>query len=382
MIRLLRLKLTFRLALLHLSLRLKRLTPILLTNTISRSNSNKKKALLKYISYKSLTSRVISHANQVEGQCIVQALDSLGYDVEVIPYTYSSALLTTLRRFDLVFGINISGSKADVVIEYFTGSSTVHQKNATSERLANFKIAHLVKLKNERYLYNGSKIKTGILLGNNTTRLTYPDDYNLYKVNAIAQSHLGGCESSCVLNTSMSRFKFLWIGSNALTLKGLDICLAVFSTLSPPYELHILSQYDELFWAAQCEAFGRSNIIYHGFLNSSSPEFSDVCRICQWTLGTSLSEGQSTSVLAAMSHGCIPILTDNCGIDNIREDLRIRSLDGSSLLSAIKYIRTLSVFDTEMLTISTLDRTRRYHCKERFIREITEKIKSICTEGV
>lgn len=369
----------FDIALTHSLLALKSYIPILFTKRILSRESNHKLALLKYISYKSYASSRIIHANQLETLCIARALDRLGYNVDIIPYTSSAALLTRVRRYDLVFGINVPFCKAPIVINYFTGSSAEHQRKMTLSRLADFRVAHQIKLFNERYLYKTNKSLPGILLGNQTTKSTYSGIAMLQYVNAVTpQTH--SCNDLSTPNfEEESLFNFLWIGSNALALKGLDTCLSVFSTLGSQYQLHVLCVHNDLFWMAEQDAFNKTNIHYHGFVNSNSNTFAQICRNCQWVLGTSLSEGQSTSILAAMSFGCIPIMTDNCGIDHLISDLRLRQLDGPTLLDKLTYIKTLDKHQVESLSKASFLRSHNAHSEERYTQAITKAVSDICS---
>ena len=66
--------------------------------------------------------------------------------------------------------------------------------------------------------------------------------------------------------------------------------------------------------------FSKPNIIHHGFLNLKSISARKIIESCHFLISPSCSEGQSTSVLAGMTCGLIPILTEECGI-NIDENI-------------------------------------------------------------
>lgn len=113
-------------------------------------------------------------------------------------------------------------------------------------------------------------------------------------------------------NFSSARKHFLWLGSNGLIHKGLDILLDLFSTMPeltlhiygvPAAENHLLCSFDV------------PNIILHDRIDILSEKFlTEVVAQNAFVISLSCSEGMTSGVITAMRHGLIPLVTPESGL--------------------------------------------------------------------
>lgn len=86
------------------------------------------------------------------------------------------------------------------------------------------------------------------------------------------------------------------------------------------------------------ELFETKNIHAVGFIDITSPEFLEITKKCSYVLAPSCSEGQSGSVLTAMSAGLIPLISKECGLEESEAYL----FDDNSIATIEKTIREFS----------------------------------------
>lgn len=110
---------------------------------------------------------------------------------------------------------------------------------------------------------------------------------------------------------------FIWIGSSGAVHKGLDILFDVFRN-HPELTLHVvgLNPIDR----SLLKSLMPKNIIDYGYMLISSDEFRQIANKCAFIVFPSCSEAAATSVVTAMNHGMIPLVSDessfeknNCG---------------------------------------------------------------------
>lgn len=113
-------------------------------------------------------------------------------------------------------------------------------------------------------------------------------------------------------NVEKSKKHFLWLGSRGAIHKGLDILLDVFA-MHPELTLHVagLNAIDKKI----LRSIIPSNVIDHGFVHISSEKFKDIANKCAFIVSVSCSEGVSTSVITAMNHGMIPLITEETSVE-------------------------------------------------------------------
>ena len=135
------------------------------------------------------------------------------------------------------------------------------------------------------------------------------------------------------------RFRFLWLGSEGMVHKGLDLVLEAFAGM-PEYHLTVcgpVAREKDFEQAYFQELYHTPNIHTRGWIDVESAEFRDLTNRCLGMVYPSCSETNAGSVLTSLHAGLIPIISwesgvdvgkdegvvlDNCSIESIREAVR------------------------------------------------------------
>ncbi len=109
---------------------------------------------------------------------------------------------------------------------------------------------------------------------------------------------------------------FLYLGGNGLICKGLDLVLEAFDGLSH-LTLDVCGPENETdFWVYYRPLMERNpQIKFHGFVDVTGPSFKNITSRTAFNIFPSCSEGCATSVVTAMRHGVIPVVTPESGVD-------------------------------------------------------------------
>jgi len=110
---------------------------------------------------------------------------------------------------------------------------------------------------------------------------------------------------------------FLWLGSQGLVHKGLDLVLDAFAAL-PEYHLTVCGPIDkepEFARAYYKELYHTPNIHTLGWVDASSPAFGEIASQCLGVIYPSCSEGGGGSVITCMHAGLIPIVSYEASVD-------------------------------------------------------------------
>ena len=134
----------------------------------------------------------------------------------------------------------------------------------------------------------------------------------------------------------IAKQKNTFISGSGLVHKGLDLVLESFKELnSSKIELHIMGPYENDFFNPLKNLVSKPNIIHHGFLNLKSISARKIIESCHFLISPSCSEGQSTSVLAGMTCGLIPLITEECGIDVDQNIFLLKSLTSNEIAKVL-----------------------------------------------
>lgn len=115
---------------------------------------------------------------------------------------------------------------------------------------------------------------------------------------------------------SASRNHFTWMGGGGAVLKGLDITLEAFSKM-PNFHLHVcgpvLAEKDFV-QEYKKELTETPNIHVYGRIDVTGEKFSEILNKCSAVIYPSAAEGSSGTIVLAMHHGLIPIISHETGI--------------------------------------------------------------------
>ncbi len=162
--------------------------------------------------------------------------------------------------------------------------------------------------------------------------------------------------------------RFLWFGSNALVLKGLDLVLEAFAEM-PEYHLTVCGPInsDKLF---ECEYYKElyetHNIHAYGWINVGSPDFLKLTQNCLGLVYPSACEGQAGAVITSLQAGLIPIISYETGVDVDDFGVTLKDCSIPKIQSAIRQISNLSASELKSMSRKAWKYARNNHTKEHF----------------
>ena len=294
-----------------------------------------------------------SHSNFLEANAILNSLKKTG--LKISSFDHDSTINIECKKITHVFGygnpvfqvISKSLNREIKFIHYLTGSEKNFQNNAEIKRVNYFNNKYSAKyiprrIVNEPHSLEEFYIKKVILIGNKKTQSTYQERINsgdiIKTINATSPIKLNDETKNFIYERffNSETKKILFISGSGLVHKGLDLVLEAIKDLNTSkIELHIMSPYEKDFFKPLKNLVSKPNIIYHGFKNLKSISTRKIIESCHFIISPSCSEGQSTSVLAGMTCGLVPIITEECGID-INEDIYLlKSLSSKDIAQAL-----------------------------------------------
>ncbi len=255
---------------------------------------------------------------------IAKILSTRGYNIDVIDYDNSTALL--FKKYDLVLDL-IPGrnpvfrkhmKNGCLTIAYLTGSNANFQNEAELKRICDLKIRRGFSLIPRRQSPILTKeienYSACFMIGNEYNWKTY-SEFNLRRPYFIKNT---GYQMDFYFNRNIKDKRcFLYFGSHGQVHKGLDLLLDIFSENEFPCELYVCGTFQQEIdfnKAYSHELYECKNIHSFGFVDIESDEFKKIVARCVYSIMPSCSEGISGSVLTTMSAGLIPICSRECGM--------------------------------------------------------------------
>lgn len=175
------------------------------------------------------------------------------------------------------------------------------------------------------------------------------------------------------------RNNYMWLGSDGLVHKGLDLVLEAFAGM-PDHHLTVCGpvQQDKRFEKAYYkELYETPNIYTHGWLDVGSEAFIDITGKCIGLVYPSCAEAQAGAVINCLQAGLIPIISYESGVDV--DDFGV-ILRGCSILEIQETVKRVSAYPEEKLKImarTAWEYARNYHSRERFEEEYKQIIQTI-----
>jgi glycosyltransferase involved in cell wall biosynthesis len=218
--------------------------------------------------------------------------------------------------------------------------------------------------------------------GNEFTISTF--SYAKKPIYKISQSHNVAYPYLEDKNYEVCRESFLWFGSGGLIHKGLDLVLDAFMEM-PNYHLYIcgpIEQEKDFEKAYYKELYETPNIHTVGWVDITSPQFTEITSKCLGLVYPSCSEGGAGSVIQCMHAGLIPIVSYESGVDVYDFGIILKDCSIDSIKNSCQLISLLSVEELRRMARGAWEYATKNHTKERFtegFRNIIETI--INTKG-
>lgn len=300
----------------------------LIRNLNFSCDSNQKRVLVFYLSdiyFSEFDIKKSGRTVPYEIFKIISVFSQLGYCIDLASHNDLKALqLLREKDYDLVFGFGdafyqYARLRPDVVsILYMTEHHPDFSYLEEQKRADYFYERHGRRVPLERsgrfYKREHMEHKYDSVITLSETEPfedQYPKPHNIYPSGFIStEFELSGKDFS------IARKNFLWLGSDAVIHKGLDILVDIFSSRDDIF-LHICGLNKEsrkLLGIAKKE-----NIYDYGFVNVQSPEFLSIISKCAYSVLPSCSEGFATSITTSMLYGLIPVVNRNTGFNRLRE---------------------------------------------------------------
>jgi hypothetical protein len=325
-------------------------SPIVL-NINTNCNPNQKKALLCYLPYgyfHNLENHDTGRTIQFEIFKIVKVFSDLDYCIDIVGFNDIRSLeLIKSRQYNLIFGFGETFYQITklqptaVSVLYMTENHPEVSFKAEMERINYFYARHKkhVPIVRSGQFYKSKHVERKysqlITLGEIAPfRKQYDEPFTIFPT-GIINSNFVFKEKDQVI----TRKHFLWLGSNAVIHKGLDLLIDVFNQRKGIY-LHVCGLNKEARRILQIPM--RENIIDYGYINIQSETFIKIVETCSYSILPSCSEGFATSITTSMLHGLIPVVMKDIGFNRLNDkaifldDYKVEYLD-SKLTELINY---------------------------------------------
>ena len=180
------------------------------------------------------------------------------------------------------------------------------------------------------------------------------------------------------------RTRFLWLGSNGMVHKGLDLVLEAFARM-PGYHLTVCGPVEKEKDFEQAyfqELYHTPNIHTYGWIDIQSSEFLELTNHCLGLVYPSCSESNAGSVLTCLHAGLLPIISFESGVD-VEKDFGVILPDCSieAIQEAVHRIAACSLPKLKQMSRKAWEFARANHTMENFtnqFKKVAEKIIGDC----
>ena len=324
-------------------------------NVRTPKDCTKGRVLLIYITLPFKNSNINSHANIQEARVIADVLSDLGFIVDVMDYRNNHYV--EVDQYDLIMGFGdffeslfFQECRA-FKIHYATGAPISIHNFAEVRRIKNLADAN-IKVNPVRVIDRSWPASE--LLSDAIISVTDGWASDMYKQNhkmvySVPITYLQPQKNYSFDISIKNKNNFIWFGGFGGVHKGLDLCLDVFKNkkeltlhvcgLNVDKEADFINQYKDL--------LSLENVYWHGRLDIDKAV--GIIDLCQFTILPSCSEGCATSVLTCMARGCIPVVTEQAGIE-FPNRITIKDLSVQSVNSAVDIAQSMSNVELDALS--------------------------------
>lgn len=293
---------------------------ILIQNLNLNFNTDQKKALIVYIDtpFKLNDLEEIYSSNVLEMEIIVKYFIDHNYLIDIIDVKdINNVEKISNKKYDVIFGfgdifysLSKNNPKAKKIM-YVTENHPDFSFEKEKERIEYFNKRHRKKVKIKRsgmYYKKEHFLATDYFIAMGRKEELIKLNKEIYDINPS-----GLINKKYIFkekNHEVTKYNFLWFGSNGAIHKGLDLLIDIFSKRED-INLHIcgLNKKDKKLLKIP----NKKNIKEYGRINVNSELFLNLVDQCSFIILPSCSEAMSTSILTGMLHGLIPIVNRNSG---------------------------------------------------------------------
>ena len=327
-----------------------------------------------------------SHTHYWESWQMAKTFLELGYSVDVINYTNDAFLPDKDYAFFVDVRRNIERlapllNPDCVKILHIDTAHWLFHMTAQCQRLSALKQRRGMTLSPVKIVNPNRAIEQAgyaTMLGNEFTMSTYRyANKPIYRI-PISATHLYPWPEE--KDFSGCRRRFLWLGSDGLVHKGLDLVLDVFSQM-PDYHLTIcgpVGREKDFERAYYKELYETPNIHTVGWVDISSPQFVEIVNRNVGLIYPSCSEGQSGGVVTCLHAGLIPIVSRESGVDVSAEfGVSLNTCSLEEIRDAVRQVSNLPSQQLQRMARKAWEFARAHHIRERFTEEYRKAIVKI-----
>lgn len=322
--------------------------------------------------------RRYSHTNNWEILAMAKILNELGFWVDILDRTITPAELKIQDNYDIFLGIGAGESGryyADIAqkvpramkIFLAAGPEPDWSNELIKKRYDYFFQRHpQAQVAFRRTIVNVDIEKAMSLTdaifawGNEFSIATYQQRFSK-PIFRLYPSSAPSLRADFYQLTQRSPKKFLYFGGHGNIVKGLDVVIEAFLTLSD-LELYICAPKTEAdFNKVYKEILAKSsNIHFVGFIQVGGDIFNQLTSECGFVVLPSCSEGTATSVTTCMRRALIPIVTFESGIDLEDFGYLIKDIDPKVLADQIRQASQIPPAEFIQKSVKTYINSFRY----------------------
>jgi glycosyltransferase involved in cell wall biosynthesis len=264
-----------------------------------------------------------THTHYGESIQIVEVLNEIGYSVDVV--SFQNHKFVPRKKYDIFIGARTNFemiahqlTPGCIKIVHLDTAHWLFNNSAVYQRALNLQKRRQVVAPVERKILENSwaieACDYAVVIGNEHTISTYAyakkPTFSIVVPAIVEYPWIDEKDYDKVKNN------FIWLGSDGLINKGLDLLLDAFKDL-PSCQLTVCGPIDKekrflnIFYD---ELFNTPNIRTKGWVDVSSEEFVDITKNSVAMVYPSAAEGQAGSVVTCMHAGLIPIISNESGI--------------------------------------------------------------------
>ncbi len=265
----------------------------------------------------------VRHPSYGETLAMVEAWTDLGFTVDLV--SFHNRFIPVRRHYDVVIDTRWNLERwapslpaTTLKVFHADSSHNLQKTHAEHTRLLALQTRRGVSIRPRQAepFYRGPDVADVItVIGNDVTAATFA-----YAGRPVLQVPVASPTTypwDATKDHDVVRDRFVWFGSRGAVLKGLDLVLEVFAR-NPDLHLTVcgpVANETDLVDAYHRELFELPNIELRGWVDVTTPAFTELAASTIATVYPSASEGQAGAVATCMHAGLIPVCSRESGFD-------------------------------------------------------------------
>lgn len=328
-----------------------------------------------------------AHTHHTESLLIADAFLKSGYNVDVIDYRNGSFKPAKNYKFFVSARTNLAViakrlNPDCIKIAHLDTAHFLFNNAAAYQRLLRLQQRRGITTSSLKVIEHNSAVEHAdylTMLGNQFTESTY--SYAKKRIFPLPVPTPNIYPPHYKKDYDKCKNRFLWLGSEGVVHKGLDLVLDVFSEL-PECHLTVCGPLD-IPWEREFkqgyyrELYETSNILTIGWVDVSSEQFIDITSSCTALIYPSCSEGQAGSVITCLQASMIPVISYESGVDVSDYGIILMESTHTEIKDAIKRIQSMPNQDLEEMSRKAYEYARLKHSKENYQKQFEGIINKI-----